>query len=128
MAYDYTDDVQFAIDSVSEFGRQIRFVTAGGAVDAANPLGAPVPAVPSSPVSAVFVYPTGVTDLGASKSVMENLRKTSEQVAIIAPSMIDYEAATGVIDTDGSEWKISAVAKLMPGAIPLLYYVGLVRP
>ncbi len=126
MAYDYTDDVAFAVEMVAEFGRAIRFVLLNETVNDADPLAAPPAPALSAPVPAVFVAPTGVVDLGATATTRD-LLKGFEQVAIVAPSAIDYEAAEKVRDHDGSEWKIGRVLKFQPGDTALLYYIGVNR-
>lgn len=127
MAYDYTDDVAFAVESVAEYGRAVKFKRLAETVDPANPLAGPVaaPAL-SDPVPAVFVVLTGNNSLGISKRTVD-LMKNSEQVALIAPSAIDYAAQTHIVDFDNSVWKIDLIDKFMPGAVPVLYYIGVSR-
>jgi hypothetical protein len=125
--YDYSEDVQFARESIEEYGRDIRFYAASETVDPANPLGSPAAPANSDTVKAVFVYPTGLTNLGFTASVRE-LFKTCEQIALIGShDTINYEAQTHVVDFDNSVWKIVRIEKFQPGAVPLLYYIGVTR-
>jgi len=125
--YDYSEDIADVIEAVDEYGRLVMFAKSDSTVDKSNPLAAPAPLAWSSPVKCVFVAPGGVTSLGASAAVSQ-LVKDCEQVAIIAPSAIDYEAMTHVMDFDNSVWTLTRVAKLMPGNVPVLYYLGVNRP
>lgn len=127
MAYDYTDDIAFAVESVAEYGRPVRFRKVNTAVDAANPLAGPTAApVLSDAVPAVFVVLTGNNSFGISKQTVE-LMKASEQTAMIAPSGVDYEEFTHIVDFDNSVWKIDVIDKLMPGVVPVLYFIGVSR-
>lgn len=129
MAYDYTDDIAFAIEMVAEFGRAVSFGKLAEGVNAADPLGAPTsaapPAVPG--ISAAFVYPSGVQNLGLRVS-SPALFKSAEQIAIVAADGVnDFAAFDMVTDIDGSIWKIVAVDVFKPGPVPVLYYVGVAR-
>ena len=127
MAYDYSEDVADVIEAVNEYGRAVQFAKSDETVDEANPLAAPAALVWSAPVMCVFVAPGGVSNLGASAAIVQ-LVKDCEQVAIIAPGAIDYETMTHVKDFDNSVWSLARVAKLMPGSVPVLYYLGVNRP
>lgn len=129
MAYDYSEDLAFAVETINEYGRPVSFYKEAKDVDAANPLGAPEDPTPSAPVKAVFVYPSGVQNLG-SFGFLASTFKDFEQVAMIAPSAAvgDYYDQTHLIDFDGSTWAIGKVDKFQPGDTALLYYVGVNRP
>lgn len=130
MAYDYSDDVAFAVEVVAEFGRVVTFIKKGAATvtaaDALNPvLAAPVevPAIP-----AAFVYPAGTLNLGLS-AASAALFKASEQIAIVAATPLhDFALFDFIRDFDGSTWKINKGETLAPGNARVLHYIGVSRP
>lgn len=127
MAYDYTDDVAFAVEMVEEFGRGVQFVTLSETRDDANPLaGSTTQPTVSDPIPAVFVAIAGLNELGASAEIRD-LLKAYEQTCLVAPSTTDYEACQLIRESDGGEWKIGRVLKFMPGDTALLYYIGVNR-
>jgi hypothetical protein len=129
MAYDYSADVAFATEMVAEYGRLITLTKEVQEVDSADPLGAPV-ADPEevAGIRAVFVYPSGLVNLGLSVRSRE-LMKESEQIAIIAADGTNaFDQFTGAIDSDGSVWAVNATEVFKPGDTTLLYYLGMKRP
>lgn len=129
MAYDYTDDVAFAVEMIAEFGRAVTFVKASATpADANKPLhgvGAPT-TVPD--IMAAFVEPSSVIRLGASTEQKPGLWKESTKIALVAPDGTnDFTTFTAITDSDGSGWKIEHVEELKPGDTTVLYYVGVRR-
>lgn len=125
--YDYSRAVATATRQINKYGRLVSFRTVGKVVDAANPLAGPVDnPTNTTAVKGVFVELSSLSTLGISKRAAE-LMKTSEQVLMLAPSAIDYEKQTQMIEADGSVWKIDMTDKLMPGPVPVLYYIGVSR-
>lgn len=129
MAYDYSDDIAFAVEMVAEYGRPITLTKVARDVDAANPLGTPA-AVDTvvADIPAVFVYPSGLVNLGLSVKSRE-LMKQSEQIAIIAADGANsFDQFTTITDQDGSEWAVMRCEVFKPGPVPVLYYLGVNRP
>lgn len=132
MAYDYSDDVAFAVEMVAEYGRAVSFVKASATVaDATKPLhgpgvGQPPLTVPG--IMAAFVEPSSVVKLGASTETTPGLWKKSTKIALVAPDGAnDFTTFTAITDADGSGWKIEHVEELKPGDTVLLYFVGVKR-
>jgi hypothetical protein len=129
MAYDYSDDIAFAVEMVAEYGRPITLTKVTRDVDAANPLGTPAAAdTVVADIPAVFVYPSGLVNLGLSVKSRE-LMKQSEQIAIIAADgATAFDQFTTITDQDGSEWAVMNCEVFKPGPVPVLYYLGVNRP
>lgn len=130
MAYDYSDDVAFAIEMIAEYGRAVSF-TKFSAVpgDPTKPLHGPTeePIVVAD-VMAAFVEPSSVIRLGASSTNQPGLWKESTKIALVGQvEGQDLTTFSTIIDSDGSGWKIEHVEELKPGPTTVLYYVGVKR-
>lgn len=130
MAYDYTDDVAFALEMIAEYGRAILFVKQSSTPgNPAKPLHGPTAAPLVVPdIMAVFVEPSSVIRLGAAVNQNPGLWKETTKIALVAPDGTnDFTTFTTITDTDGSGWKIEHTEELKPGDTALLYYVGVRR-
>lgn len=129
MAYDYSSDQAGAIEDIRDTGRVITMIKASGvAIDAAKPLHGSEPPLEVPGVYGTFVEPGSMQRLGTMSTTGPGLWLTCEQIAMVEPiEGQDFTTFTAIRDTDGSTWKIKVVNKLQPGALILLYYVGVVR-
>jgi hypothetical protein len=130
MAYDYTDDVAFALEMVAEYGRPVSFVKVSGTPgDATKPLHGPTVEPEILPgIMAAFVEPSSVIRLGQSTEQKPGLWKNTTQIALVAPvEGQDLATFTTITDSDGTGWKIEHVEALKPGLVTVLYYVGVKR-
>lgn len=129
MGYDYTSDVDFAMEAIAEFGRAVSFVKQStDLADVSKPLHGALPPLVVDNVPAVFVEPSSVIRLGASDNTNQGLWRNSTKIALVAPDGTnDFATFTGLVDSDGTSWKINHVETLKPGATVLLYYVGVKR-
>jgi len=128
MAYDYSEDVAFALEMISEHGRLVDFHQLSETpVDVNKPLegnGAPVTV---SGVWACFLEPSSVRQLGI-RVTREGVWKDSTQIALVAPDGVnDLTDFTSITDSDGSTWAIAAADELRPGDTPVLYFIGVKR-
>jgi len=128
MAYDYSDDVAFALEMISEYGRLVDFHQLSETpVDPDKPLegnGAPTTI---AGVWACFVEPSSLRQLGI-RVTREGVWKDSTQIALVAPDGInDLTDFTSITDSDGSTWAIDATDKLRPGETTVLYFIGVKR-
>jgi hypothetical protein len=129
MAYDYSDDIAGAAEDIAEYGRPVTFILLQNtASDPDNPLAdTSIPPIEVSTFAA-FVYPQGTQNLGRS-TVDVNRFKEAEQICLVAPDGInDLTQFHFIRDEDGSEWAISGTQALKPGAVDVLYYIGVKRP
>lgn len=130
MAYDYTDDVAFALEMVAEFGRPVSFVKVSSVPgDADKPLHGPTAEPVTVPdIPAAFVEPSSVIRLGQSTDQRPGLWKETTQIALVAPvAGHDLATFTKLLDSDGTGWKIEHVEAFKPGDTLLLYFVGVRR-
>lgn len=130
MAYNYSDDVAFAVEMIAEYGRAVTFVKQLSApANATKPLHGPAAApVVLSGIMAAFVEPSSVIRLGQSTDQKPGLWKETTQIALVAPvAGHDLTTFTTLTDSDGTGWKIEHVEAFKPGDTLLLYYVGVRR-
>ena len=133
MAYDYSDDVAFAVEMIAEYGRAVSFVKSSSTPgNPAKPLHGPdpeeTPSLVVPGIMAAFVEPSSVIRLGASTEQKPGLWKNSTKIALVAPDGTnDFTTFTAITDADNSGWKIEHVEELKPGLVTVLYYVGVKR-
>ena len=78
-------------------------------------------------VDAVFVPPSGVTDLGLSVETDDLLKNSDEVMIISAGADVNLSGFTEVVDVDSLRWKINVVRILQPGSVVILAYFGISR-
>lgn len=130
MAFDYTSIAATAKSLVAQFGRTVTFVELGDVpadpakpyLGSASPRGAPKQTLA---LPAVFVEPSSLQALGRG-DVSDDFLKRSTQIALVF-SATALEPFDEIIDTDTSRWKIQDLSRLKPGAVDLLWFVGLKR-
>lgn len=134
MAKDYTANIATAQRLITKFGRSITLVQFNDTeTDSSKPWDGVNPtdprATPDSTLvlDAVFIFPTGLLNLGLS-TLQANLFARAEQIAIIAPgAAVATEGFNEIIDTDSTRWTIMETQTLKPGSDVVLGYLGLKR-
>ena len=134
MAKDYTANIATAQRLITKFGRAITLVQFNDTVtDSAKPWDGTNPtdprATPDSTlaIDAVFVFPTGLLQLGLG-TIQADLLARADQFAILSPgAAVDVSGFNEIIDTDGSRWTIQMTATLQPANDVVLSYLGLKR-
>ena len=130
---DYVELANTAKQLVAESGREVTFVQFDTTpADADKPWDGPTEAraTPDGTLTtiATFVHPSGATSLGL-KTLQETMVREAEQIMIVAPGpTVPEDLAMFQEVLDGSlRWKITGVETLRPGAVTLLYFVGVKR-
>lgn len=128
-AFNYAPIAAKAIELVTKFGRAVSLRRLNlTPPDPQKPWRGPADARAgafSLPVSAVFVEPSSLQQLGLNSDQLDWVSK-SQNVAIVA-SPQDLRDFSELLDTDSSVWRIMGVSTLQPAADRLLHFVGVAR-
>lgn len=129
MAFDYSELATTAQELVAEFGKAVTLRRLSATVP--NPAEPWVPAADpragatTLAVTACFVEPSSMTQLGGPNALLVDWVKRSQQVAIVAHPD-DLSTFSELVD--GVEvWRVVGVSTLNPGGTRLLHFVGLAR-
>jgi hypothetical protein len=86
---------------------------------------APRTAVATLEVSAVFVEPSSLDDLGKDYVSLEFLKR-AQQIAFISTD-VRLDQFNEMVDDDGTRWRITEMTELRPGSKSMLYFVGVTK-
>lgn len=128
-AFDYSALAAKALELVTRFGRAVTLRRLNTTPpDPLKPWRGPADARAgafSMAVSAVFVEPSSLQQLGLNADLVDWVAK-SQNVAIVAAPQ-DLRDFSELLDTDASVWRITGVSTLQPAADRLLHFLGVAR-
>lgn len=129
MAFDYSEVAATAQELVTEFGKAVTLRRLNATPpNPAEPWLPPVdPRVGAATlaVSAVFVEPSSLQNLGGPNAQLVDWLKRAQQIAIIAHPD-DLSSFSELVD-GADVWRVVGVSTLNPGGTRLLHYVGVSR-
>lgn len=132
MAYDYTDDMAFGLEMVTEYGRLVTIQKLAESTSPTNPWEGPgggsQPIAASHDLPMVFVPPSSASQLGL-RTIDEALLKRTQQIIIVAPgpNFLTFLGDYNQVEDDGVLWNILWSETLRPGPVNVLYYFGVRR-
>jgi hypothetical protein len=134
VAKDYTANITTAQRLITKFGRSITLVQLNDTVtDSAKPWDGVNPTNPRTTpdstliLDAVFVFPTGLLNLGLGAAQQDMLARSTQIAIVSAGAAVDLSDYSEIIDTDGTTWTIGTVEMLRPASDTVLGYLGVRR-
>ena len=124
MAYDYSDDLAFAVEMITEFGGSCTFERLASDVNPADPLGPSLVASTTVTAPGVGLEVIG-NEFGKYIDLKELVAKHDRVILFPGNATEDYSEYHNLTDLDGKVWKIGKVMTFKPGSLALLHFVGL---
>lgn len=124
MAYDYSDDLAFATEMITEFGGECTFTKQDSTIDPDDPLGPSLVADTTVTAFGVGLEVIG-NEFGKYIDLKELVAKHDRVILFPGHATEDYSSYHMLTDADGETWKIGNVMTFKPGTLALLHFVGL---
>jgi len=122
--YDYSDDLAFAVEVITEFGSPYTLTRLDKGVDPDNPLGPSLVANATTNAFGVNIEVIG-NEFGRYINLKDLLAKHDGVVLFPGHTSIDYSSYHLLTDLDTKVWKIGEVMTFKPGNLAILHFVGI---
>lgn len=115
---------------ITKHGRSVTLIEFAGSDNTEEPWKGPDDPRPDVArrltVSAVFIPPSGVSDLGHTE-ISQDLFKDSEQVMMFSAGAQIEVGGFDEVEDGETRWKIDTIQTLRPGTVSIISYAGLSR-